>query len=282
MRLNRVSRGLFGNITMFVFLGLMATVMVIPMLYIINNAFKPLNELFMFPPQIFVQNPTGRNFTELFNLLSSSSVPFLRYLFNTLFMTTMGTVGQIILGSMCAYALSKLPFPGKKQVFGLIVTSLMFSGTVTGVPVYMIVTSLGMMDTYWAMFVPALQSTLGLYLMKQFMDSTIPDALLEAARIDGAGEGSAFFRIVMPLLKPAWLTLMILSIQNLWNSSSPYTFSETLKTMPQALSQISAGGLSRAGVGAAISLLMMAPPVLFFIISQSNILETMSTSGMKE
>ena len=279
---HKLSRRRGGNILLFIVLGLLAVFMVVPLVYVINNAFKPIEELFLFPPKLFVQHPTTDNFIDLFNLLSDSGMPFFRYLFNTLFVTVTGTVVQVILASLCAYSLAKIPFPGAKIVFNMIVLSLMFSPVVTQVPNYIMMVKVGFMDTYMAMLLPAFASSLGLYLIKQFMESTIPDSLLEAARIDGAGETLIFFRVVMPLLKPAWLTLIILSVQSLWNMTSPYTFSETLKTMPQALSQIVAGGIARAGVGSAVSLLMMLLPVLCFVIMQSNIIETMSTSGMKE
>ena len=119
--------------------------------------------------------------------------------------------------------------------------------------------------------------------MKQFMEANIPDTLIEAAHIDGASENTVFFRIIMPLVKPAWLTMIVYSFQGLWNAgASIYIYSEELKTFNYAIGQILAGGIVRAGAGAASTVVMMLVPILVFVISQSNIIETMSSSGMKD
>ncbi|QNK60947.1 carbohydrate ABC transporter permease [Paenibacillus sp. PAMC21692] len=256
--------------------------MVIPLVYTINNAFKPLDELFLFPPRFFVRNPTMDNFFDLFNLMADSWVPFTRYVFNTFFITVVGTIGHVTLASAAAYPLAKHKFPGSKLLFTIVVLSLMFSPHVTAVPNYVIMSWLGWIDSYSAIIVPAIAASLGLYLMKQFMEQ-IPDALLEAAKIDGASEYRIFWQIVMPLVKPAWLTLVILLFQSLWGTDGgSFIYSEELKTMNYALSQILAGGIVRAGPGAFVALLMMSVPIAIFVTSQSNIIETMASSGMKE
>ena len=282
LKAKKVTRSISGNLGILLFLIILGLFMMIPFIYIVSNAFKSLEELNRFPPTFYVQNPTIRNFTELFNLLSETAMPFSRYLFNTFFLTAAGALGQIILSSLCAYSLAKIPFPGSRVVFKLIVFSLMFSPIVTQVPTYIIFARLQLLDTFQAMILPVLSSTLGLYLMKQFMENTVPDALLEAARIDGASEFTSFLRIVMPLLKPAWMTLTILSIQTLWNNISPYTYKESLKTLPQALAQLVTGGIERMGVSAAIGLLMMIIPLACFILMQARIIDTMGSSGLKE
>ena len=194
-----------------------------------------------------------------------------------------GAVSQIIFATCAAYALTKFDFPGNKFLFKIVVYSLMFSPVVTSVPTYVVFSKIGIIDTYWSIILPAAQSTLGLYLMKQFMEQLLPDTLLEAARIDGAGELRIIFKIAMPVVKPAWMTLAILSIQSLWNATGGnYIYSEELKTLPVALNQIMASGVSRTGVGAAVSVFMMIVPILTFVISQSQIMETMATSGMKD
>lgn len=168
------------------------------------------------------------------------------------------------------------------MIFGIIVTALMFSGQVTAIPNYLIMSKIGWLDHYVAIVVPALAKPLGLFLMKQFMEQ-IPDTLLEAARIDGASEVHTFFRIAMPQVKSAWLTLIIFSFQDLWNAQGAnYIYSEELKTLPYALSQIAAGGISRAGATAAVTVIMMIVPIVIFVVSQSNIIETMASSGIKE
>ncbi len=282
IKAKRVSRSIGGNIVLLILLAVLGAFMLIPMIYVVGNAFKPVSELYLFPPRILPQNPTVGNFLDLFNLVSELGMPLSRYVFNTVMLTIVGTLAQVILSSLCAYSLAKIPFPGAKTIFNMIVLSLMFSPAVTTVPKFIMLAGIGMIDTYWAMMLPALTTTLGLYLMKQFLESSVPDALMEAGRIDGASELRIFFDIVMPLLKPAWLTLIILSIQTLWNAQSSFTYSEIYKTLPQALQQIVAGGIARIGVSGAVSLIMMLVPVLTFIVSQSNIIETMGSSGMKD
>lgn len=277
----KVNRSLAGNITMVLFLTIVSIFMIFPVIYMISNSLKPISELFLFPPRIIVRNPTIQNFVDLFNLASNSWVPFSRYVFNTVFITLAGTVGQIIVASFAAYALANNKFAGSKFIFKLIVLSLMFSPVVTQVPSYLIMKNLGWIDTYYSVIVPAFCGSMGLYLLKQFMEG-VPDSLLESARIDGASETTILWRIVMPIVKPAWLTLLILMIQNLWNMSSGYIFSEELKTLTTALNQITAGGIARTGTAGAASVLMFSIPVLVFVLVQSNVIETMGTSGMKD
>lgn len=271
-----------GDIASLGLLLIMGTFTALPLVLAVSNALKPTEELFVFPPRFFVQNPTLDNFHDVFVLMGQSWVTFSRYIFNTIFITVVGTAGHLIIASLCAYALAKHKFPGRNLVFGVIVTALMFSAQVTAIPNYLIMTGLGWLDTYLALIVPALAKPLGLFLMKQFMEQ-IPDTLLEAGRIDGAKEFTVFWKIAMPQVKPAWLTLIIFCFQDLWNlQGSNYIYSEELKTLPYALSQISAGGIARAGATAAVTVIMMIVPIVIFVISQSNIIETMASSGIKE
>lgn len=281
-RSKRVNRSKAGTAGIMTILLMMAAVMAIPMILIIGNAFKPLDELWLFPPRLIPTNWTLNNFRDMFTVLSNSQVPFLRYIFNTVLITIVGTVGNIVFASMCAYVLAKRKFPGSNVMFRIIVTSLMFNATVSSIINYVTISYLGWLDTYWALIVPAVASPLGMYLMKQFMEQ-IPDALLEAARVDGASQWRIFWQIVMPNVKSAWLTLMLLSVQNLWAlGATPYIYKEVLKTLPYALGQITSAGIARAGVGAAVTVVMMIVPISVFVISQSNVIETMSSSGIKE
>ena len=278
-----LSRSIAGNALSAVLLCVMGAFTALPLVYVIVSAFKPLDEFFLFPPTFFVQNPTLQNFRDLFVLMQSSWVPFTRYIFNTLFITAVGTFLHIIFASMAAYVLEKHRFPGRKMIFAFITGTLMFSPVVTWVPNMLIMNTLHMMDTYWAVLIPVVGMPLGLFLMKQFM-SGIPDALIEAARIDGMKEVRLFFQIVMPIVKPAWLTLMILCIQNLWNTTgSFYIRSEQLKTLPYAMNNIiTSGGAARAGAGAVVGLILVSVPILVFLFCQNSIIETMASSGIKE
>jgi ABC-type glycerol-3-phosphate transport system permease component len=278
----KLNRSLTVSFLLFLLLAVFGLFMAVPLVYAVNNAFKPLDELFIFPPRIMVNNPTLDNFFDLFALMGNSWVPLSRYIANTLVITLAGTFGHILLASAAAYPLAKHKFPGSQIIFSTVVLSLMFSGTVTAIPNYMMMSWLGWINTHLSIIIPSLAFPLGLFLMKQFMEQ-IPDALVEAAKIDGASEYRIYWQIVMPNVKPAWLTLMILQFPMLWGSDGGnFIYSENLKTLHYALGQISLGGISRAGVGAAVALILMVVPITLFIISQSSVIQTMATSGMKE
>jgi ABC-type glycerol-3-phosphate transport system permease component len=278
----RLNRSYGGDAFIIAILTIFGLFFAYPLVYAINNAFKPLNEIFLFPPKLFVRQPTLNNFQDLFIIMSKSWVTFSRYIFNTVFITAAGTGGLIIVASMGAYVVSKYRFPGGRLFFALVITTLMFSGYVTAIPNYLVMTRLGWVDTYLSVIVPAFAMPMGFFLLKQFID-TIPDTLLEAAKVDGAREVRIFVQIVLPMIKPAWLTVMIFSVQNLWNArASNFIYSEQLKTLPYALSQIIAGGIARAGVGAAVTLFVMIVPLVMFVLAQSNVLQTMANSGIKE
>ncbi|MGO4937899.1 carbohydrate ABC transporter permease [Fundicoccus sp. Sow4_H7] len=276
------NRSRFGDFLNIFFLLIFAAFMALPLVFAVNNAFKPLEELFQFPPRFIVQNPTLDNIRDLYSLMNESWVPFTRYIFNTLFITIVGTFLHIIVASMAAFVLALHDFPGKNLFFSIVIMALMFSPHVTAIPNYLIMSEIGWVNTYFSLIVPAIAAPIGVFLMKQFMEQ-IPMALLESARIDGASEFRIFFTIVMPIVKPAWLTLLIFSFQNLWNmSGGTFIYNEELKTLPTALQQIVATGFSRAGAASAIALFMMIVPLTVFIISQNNVLETMATSGIKD
>lgn len=278
----KLNRSFTVSFLLFLLLAVFGLFMAIPLVYAVNNAFKPLDELFIFPPRIMVNNPTLDNFFDLFALMGNSWVPLSRYIANTLVITLVGTFGHILLASAAAYPLAKHKFPGSQIIFSTVVLSLMFSGTVTAIPNYMMMSWLGWINTHLSIIIPSLAFPLGLFLMKQFMEQ-IPDALVEAAKIDGASEYRIYWQIVMPNVKPAWLTLMILQFPMLWGSDGgSFIYSENLKTLHYALGQISLGGIARAGVGAAVALILMVVPISLFIISQSSVIQTMATSGMKE
>jgi len=278
-------RSSWGNVLIVLFMAVIAFFMALPLIYTITTAFKPINELFMYPPRFFVKNPTLKNIKDLFATMSSSYIPFSRYLFNSLTVSIIGTAGHVIVVAMAAYAFAKHKFPGSKFLFSMVVFSLMFSGYVTGVPRFIIMSKIKILDSYSSLILPMMASSLGLYLLKQFMEQMIVDESLESARIDGAGEFRILWRIVMPNVKPGWLTLLLLSFKDSWGdigSPSLYIQTESLKTLPQALSYVQQGNtIARMGAGAANALLIMLPPILIFIITQSNVIETMKSSGMK-
>ena len=283
LRKHRLNRSVGGDISINLFLILFGAFMALPMIYAISTSFKPSDELWVYPPRFFVVNPTFKNYKSLFSILDNSTVPFSRYIFNTVFVSVVGTAGHVLLSSMCAYALCKFNFRGKKLIFNMVVLSLMFSTTVTAIPNFIIMSKIGWVDSLASLVVPAFGSSLGLYLMKQFIEQMVPDGILEAARIDGANEGLIFFKIVMPTVRPAWLTLIIFSFQGLWNlGDTNYIYREDLKPLNYALHQILSGGVTRVGAASAATVLMMLIPIILFVFTQSQIVETLATSGMKD
>jgi len=281
-RTKKLSRSTSGTVALFIILAFFGAFMAMPLVLTVSNAFKPLDELFYFPPRFLVRNPTLTNFQDMLLLMQQSWVPFTRYFFNTIFITGMGTLGHLIFASMAAYPLAKNNPRGSKALFSIVVLSLMFAGHVTMIPNFLIVTGLGLTDSHFAIILPAMAASLGLFLMKQFMEQ-IPDSLIESARLDGCREFRIWRTIIMPNVKPAWLTLIILQFQSLWgNTGGVFIRSEELKPFSFAITQIAPGGIARAGVGAAAMLIMMAVPITIFVLSQSRIIETMATSGMKD
>lgn len=277
-----LNRTLAGDLGINVMLLIVGVLMALPMVYNIMQAFKPLNEMFLYPPRFFVVNPTLKNFTDLFRLMGTSWVPFSRYIFNTAFIAIVGTFGNVVLSAMAAYSLSKLKYPGRNFLFKMVVYSLMFNSTVTGITNFIVISWMGWVDTYWAVIIPAWCSTFGLYLLKQFMEDSVHDEILESARLDGASEFRVMWTIAMPMVRPAILTLIIFSFQGLWNTgSSIFIYSEQLKSFSYAIGQVLAGGIARSGAAAASSVIMMSVPILVFVVSQANVIETMSSSGLK-
>ena len=276
------NRSVSGSMALLIFLTAFALVSMFPVVFMVSNAFKPINELFIYPPRLFVIQPTVSNFSELFAIMADSLVPFARYLFNTLFILLMGCVGHIVLSSMAAFPLAKFRFPGSEFMSRIIVYSLMFTSSVTAVPTYMIMSRLHLVDMYWAVIFPAFSLPLGLFLMKNFMEQ-VPTALIDAASIDGSSYFGMLWRIIMPAVKPAWITLFIVCFQGLWgNSAGNFIYTESRKPLAAMLQNLSGSGVARTGVVAASSLFMFVVPLAAFIISQSNVMETMATSGIKE
>ena len=279
----RFTRSKAGNFVYFTMLILMGLFTVFPLFYCILTSLKPLDELLIFPPKFYVSRPTLSNYTVLPALLSNLQIPISRYLFNSVFISIVSTFLSIIVGSLAAFTFSKSKIKGSKALFTLVQMMLLYNSVTLGVPQYLIFSKLGMIDTYWIYILPAIPSTVNCFLMKQFMDASINNSLLEAARIDGAGVLSMYWRIVMPIMKPALMTVLLFSFQGMWSSGATDTiFSEQLKTLPSVMSSVTAGGIARSGSSMAITVLLMVPPIAVFLFTQSNVLETMSSSGIKE
>ena len=276
-----LSRSTGGTIAIFVFLALVGAFMLLPIVYVLVTAFKPLNEILAYPPKFFVRNPTLNNFSDLIEITQETWIPFERSLFNSMFIAITGTVAYILIASMAAYPLSKGRSRYIAIYYQVVVLAILFRPEVTRTPLYIIISKLGMVNTYWSLLMPTLAGSFGVFLMRQFM-MTIPNAMIEAARVDGASDLRIWWDLVMPMVKPAWMTLAIFTFRDLWNmGESQYIYEESLKTLTAVMQSISSAGIARAGAGAAVALIMMIPPVVVFIISQSSVMETMATTGIK-
>jgi ABC-type glycerol-3-phosphate transport system permease component len=261
----------------------MGTFSILPLVYCVVTSFKPLDELLIFPPQFFVRRPTLSNYIVLPSLLNKLQVPMARYIFNSLFVALTSTFLHIIAASLAAFAFSKSKLKYRNLLFFIVQVMLLYSAYTLEVPRYLIFGKLGIIDTYWVYVLPAIPSAMGCFLMKQFIDVGVPDALLEAARIDGASVFRIYWQIIMPMVKPAWMTLLLFSFRDMWSIVPSGTiFSEELKTLPQVVSTVTAGGIARTGSSMALTVILMIPPIIVFMISQSHVIETMSSSGIKE
>lgn len=277
----RLSRSFGGDLLARLFMIAAGLFTAIPLIYSVLNAFKPVNELYQYPPRFFVLRPTADNFLDLFRLQQDMLVPIERYAFNSILVTFAATAGYIIIASLAAYPMAKHRFHGKTVVISFVVGAILFRTEVTSVPQFIILSKLGLVDTYGALIFPAFAASFGVFLMKQFMEQ-IPNELIEAAKVDGASELCIFRRIVMSICRPAWLTLAILTFQSVWNQTGvQYIYDEALKTLPAALSQLGTSGLSRVGVTSAVTFLLMLPPIVMFAATQSAVMETMAYSGLK-
>lgn len=281
-RTKQVNRSKTGNLMIFIFIGIIAAYSVIPLILMVSNSLKPISELFIYPPKWFPIKPTFDNYKVLFSLMSSTWIPFSRYVFNTFFVTIATTALHIFIVSLAAYPLAKHTFRGKNLINTLVMYSLMFVPAVTDVVNYMTISKLNLINTYAAMILPNVYYTLGLFLLRNYM-TTIPTTLVEAAKIDGCTEWRILWKIIMPMAKPAWLTLVILMIQNMWSQpNNIYVYAEKYKTLPAALSQITTGGIIRVGAGQAVGVIMLIVPAVVFVFNQKQMVETMASSGIKE
>ncbi|MFC0396138.1 carbohydrate ABC transporter permease [Paenibacillus mendelii] len=274
------------QIVIIIGLTLLSAFMLLPLVYLFNHAFKPLHELLLFPPTFIVNEPTMQNFTDLMALTQTTFIPVSRYIFNSVIVTVLATAGMVFTGSLCAYPLSKHKFPGGNWFFGAIMVSLLFATEVISIPRYVVVQSLGIMNTYLGHVLPMIALPVGVFLLKQFMDQ-VPNELLEAAKIDGASEVKIFLRIVLPLVTPAMATITIIAFQTAWGNAETSTLfmqDDAMKTLPFYMGTLTsnlANSVARQGAAAAGALIMFLPSLIIFLIYQRKFIATMAHSGIK-
>lgn len=282
-RYKKFTRSKVGNFIFFAILIIAGLYTVLPLIYSVITSFKPLDELLAFPPKFYVVRPTFKNYAILPELLSNLEVPFSRYVFNTVFLSAVITFLHVIIASMSAFVMCQVKNKWTLILFMTVQFALLYNATTLAVPQYLIFSKARIIDTYWVYILPMLPSAMGVFLIKQNMESAIPEALIEAARIDGASVPRIFWQIVMPLVKPAWMTLTLFIFRDSWSlQPSGKIFSESLKTLPNIMSQITSSGIAHSGSAMAATVLLMIPPIVIYFATQSNVLETMSSAGIKE
>lgn len=282
-QVNRYTRSKGGTFVIALFLILFGAFMLLPMIYLFVTALKPLEEIMAFPPKFYVVSPTFENFRALPKLLSTEWVPFSRYILNSISVSVVTTVLHIFVASAAAFVLSKYSkYKLFSIIFVLVQLSLLYNVYTLAIPQYVIMSKLKILNTYFVYILPYLPSALGVFLLKQYMDSSIPETLLEAARIDGANCFKIYYGIALPLAKPAMLTLVLFAFKDMWSTSaSNMIFDEDIKLLPNIISQIAVGGITRQGSTMAATVIMLIFPVSVYLISQSSITKTMSSSGIK-
>lgn len=278
----QAGRKIGGTVAIFIFLAFLGLFMVFPIYLTIIMSIKPVEELFVFPPKLYVLRPTLDNFSDMFETLHQNRVPFSRYVFNSIFVTATVTICQCVFASMAAFVLAKCKFPGSKLINSIIVVALLYQSNVIYIMQYMVMTKLRMIDTYLALILPSIASPMGLFLMRQSI-SQIPDSMIEAAKVDGAGLFRICWQIVMPNQKPALMTLIIFAFQAAWNiQTGTVVFQEQYKTLPTVVTQAASSGMARAGVAMAAAVFLLIPPIIVFMAAQKQVIETMAHSGIKE
>ena len=278
----QAGRKIGGTIAIFAFLTLLGLFMLFPIYLILIMSIKPVEELFIFPPKLYAMRPTLDNFSDMFEVLNSNRVPFSRYVFNSVAVTVSVTVLQCIFASMAAFVLAKCKFPGSKLINSIIVVALLYQSNVIYIMQYIVMAKLGLIDNPLALILPSIASPMGLFLMRQSI-SQVPDAMIEAAKVDGAGLFRICWQIVMPNQKPALMTIIIFAFQAAWRiEAGSVVFQEQYKTLPTVVNQAASAGLARAGVAAAAAVFMLIPPIVVFMLAQRQVIETMAHSGIKD
>lgn len=251
----------------------------IPFVWMLLGSLKTQGEILQRPPTWLPQNPTLENFAAWFGPLD-----FWQFFANSAIVAVFTVLGNLVFCSMVGYALAKMEFPGRRLLFLLVMVTLMVPGVVTFVPLFVMVSSLGLVNTYPALILPFVTAPVGVFLMRQFMLG-IPEPLLEAARLDGAGEWRIFTRIVMPLCGPPLATLGILTFLSSWNNFLwPLVAAQTeeMYTLPVALSLYSTGqNATNYGLLLAGSVLVITPIILLFVFLQRWFIRGVATTGLK-
>ena len=221
--------------------------------------------------------------TNFRNVLTDANIPVVSGIRNSLLVSACSAALSVYFSALTAYGIYAYNFKFKKAAFALILLIMTMPTQVSALGFLQLISKMGLKNSFIPLIVPSIAAPTVFFFMKQYLDASLPMEIVEAARIDGAGVFTIFRRVVMPIVKPAWLTLIIFGFQSLWSDAgNRYVYEEQFKALPTVLKQISGGGMARAGVAAAAAVVLMLPPILVFMFTQRNVLETMATSGIKE
>ena len=267
-----------GAILRTAFLLFMTFIILAPVLWFVLSSFKDATDLGARPPKILPTRWAFENYTEAFRMYN-----YKRYFMNSVIVTSVATVLTLIINSMAAYAFAKYNFRGRDGLFVMTLAMIMIPLQVILIPIYLVVSSLGLVNTYWGMIIPAAATPTGVFIMRQYM-LTIPDELIEAARIDGAGEFRIFARIVLPLCRPALAVVAIFSILWRWNDFIwPLLIAqkEELYTLPVALALLNGQLVVPYNIVLAMSVMSIIPVLFMFVFMQRQIIQGIAQTGIK-
>ena len=267
-----------GEVLRTTFLTVAVLLVVIPVAWIILSSFKSATELSQRPPTIIPHHWAIQNYSDALRTFG-----FWSYFKNSIFVTTIATLLTLTINSMAAFAFAKYNFRGKNGLFVLTLSMIMIPLQVILIPIYLVISSLGMVNTYWGLIIPAAATPTGVFIIRQYM-LTIPDELLEAARIDGAGEFRIFLRIVLPLARPALAVVAIFSVMWRWNDFLwPLIVAQDQKfyTVPVALAILNGELSVPYNLVLAMSVLSIIPVLVMFVFLQRQIIQGIAQTGMK-
>ncbi len=268
-----------GRFSLYLLLAVTSILMIVPFYWSLSTSFKLEQYVFNNPPQWLPDPLTIVNYIQVITRIS-----FLRYFANSVIVSVVTTLGHVFFDTLAAYAFAKLTFPGRDKIFFVMLLALMVPFYVNMIPLYKIMSDLHLTDTYLALILPNLTSIFGIFLMRQFL-LTIPNDLLDQARIDGCSEFGVFRRVVLPLAIPGIATLIIFTFMDIWNSflwPRIVTSSEKLFTLPVGLAQLSMKNTSNQAQIMAGTVLTALPMILVFLFMQKQFIEGMTAGALKE
>ncbi len=270
--------GKYELISLYAFLAVCLVSTLLPFIWMFSTSFKDASEIFTKNPVFIPKSPTLQNYRELFSRLD-----FLKHFLNSVIVALGLTVLSLLVNALAAFAFAKLNFAGREKIFSLLLLTMMVPGQVTMMPVFIILKSLGLLNSYLGLIIPGCASIFAIFMLRQFMRD-IPDELIDAARIDGCGDFRVFFNIVLPLCKPALVTLLIFNFMGAWNEflwPLIIMIKEEKYTLPVALANLNGQFGTDWGILMAGSVVVVAPVIIVFLMAQKHYIEGITAGAVK-